>query len=56
LYPSAAAVGFDSDNIGAGSASASEETPAAAMTIIPFSIKARRERLMDFSFSCSVIV
>jgi hypothetical protein len=48
LYPSATAVGSDSDN-GAASAGTTEETPTVAMTTTLFSMKARRERLIDLS-------
>jgi hypothetical protein len=51
LYPSASVVGSDSDNIGAESDQATEDTPTVAIRMALFSINARRETLMDFSFS-----
>jgi hypothetical protein len=56
LYPSADAVGSDSDNIGVESDQASEETPAVAIiTMALFSMNARRERLMDLSLNLAEI-
>jgi hypothetical protein len=55
LYPSAIALGSDSDNIGAASDHAVEENPTAAIRTAPFSMNARRESLMDLSFSWAVI-
>ena len=45
LYPSANAVGSDSDNIGAGSDEASEETPTVVIRMAPFSMNARRDKV-----------
>ena len=56
LYPSADAVGSDSDNIGGESDQATEETPAVAIiTMALFSMNARRERLMDLSLNLAEI-
>jgi hypothetical protein len=54
LYPSASAVGSDSDNIGAESDQAREETPTVAIRMAPFSMNSRRERLINFSINLVV--